>query len=418
MIGTLLLALPFATRNPADANLFTGFFTATSATCVTGLIQADTYTHWSLFGQIVIICLIQVGGMGFMTLCISIMTITKRKIGLVSRSLMQNSVSAPQIGGIVKMTRFIILGTFTVETIGACLLSFQFCPKLGFWKGLWFSIFHSISAFCNAGFDLMGSVKPFSSLTGQIGNWYVNLIIMFLIIIGGLGFFVWHDMLDTKFHFRKMHLHTKLVLTVSITLIIGGTLLLYICEYGTASFEGLTTSEQIAASAFQSVSARTAGFNTIDLSSLTETSIFLIICLMLIGGSPGSTAGGMKTTTMAALILSVITTFRGRKSTEVFGRRLEEGIAQKASCIFVLYLTLSLSVGMFISRFESINFLDAIFESVSAIATVGLTTGITPELMPISHILLALLMIFGRVGSLTMLLAFSSQRSKLHLHCH
>lgn len=412
-IGSILLALPISTRNPDVANLFTGFFTATSATCVTGLIQIDTYTHWSFFGQSVILCLIQIGGIGFMTLCISIMTLTKRKIGLVSRSLMQNSVSAPQIGGIVKMTRFIIIGTFFIEFLGAFLLALHFCPKFGLSKGIWFSIFHSISAFCNAGFDLMGSVQPFSSLTGEVGNWYVNLIIMALIIIGGLGFFVWHDILATKLHFHKMQLHTKLVLSVSLFLIVAGTLLLFVCEHGTGAYQDLTLSEQVAASAFQSVSARTAGFNSVNLSALTQTGRFLIISMMLIGGSPGSTAGGIKTTTFAVLVLSVITTFRSRKSTEVFGRRLEDFITRKATCIFFLYITFSFSVAMIISRIENIDFLDSLFESVSAIATVGLSTGITPELMPLSHALLAFLMIFGRVGSLTMLLAFSFTRKPL-----
>ena len=412
-ISSILLALPISTRNPDAANLFTGFFTATSATCVTGLIQVDTYTHWSFFGQSVILCLIQIGGIGFMTLCISIMTLTKRKIGLVSRSLMQNSVSAPQIGGIVKMTRFIIIGTFSIEFLGAFLLAFHFCPKFGLSKGIWFSIFHSISAFCNAGFDLMGSVQPFSSLTGEVGNWYVNLIIMALIIIGGLGFFVWRDILATKLHFHKMQLHTKLVLSVSLFLIAAGTLLLFVCERGTGAYQDLTLSEQVAASAFQSVSARTAGFNSVNLSALTQTGRFLIISLMLIGGSPGSTAGGIKTTTFAVLVLSVITTFRSRKSTEVFGRRLEDFITRKATCIFFLYITFSFSAAMIISRIENIDFLDSLFESVSAIATVGLSTGITPELMPLSHALLAFLMIFGRVGSLTMLLAFSFTRKQL-----
>lgn len=406
-IGSCLLSLPIAVRQPQDADFFTGFFTATSAACVTGLIRVDTYTHWSFFGQAVILGLIQVGGIGFMTLCISIMTITKRKIGLVSRSLMQNSVSAPQIGGIVKMTRFIIIGTFLIESIGAVLLSFHFCPMFGLKKGIWYSIFHSISAFCNAGFDLMGTVQPFSSLTGELGNWYVNIIIMLLIIIGGLGFFVWHDIVTAKWHFHKMHLHSKLVLSVSAFLIIGGTLLLFVCEQGTPMFENLSLSEQFAASSFQSVSARTAGFNTVNLTELTQAGRFIMILLMLVGGSPGSTAGGIKTTTFAVLFLSVITTFRNRKSTEVFGRRLEDFITRKATCVFILYITLSFSIGMFISRTEGTNLIDSLFETVSAIATVGLTTGITPGLSTLSHSLLAFLMIFGRVGSLTMLLAFS-----------
>lgn len=253
----------------------------------------------------------------------------------------------------------------------------------------------------------MGTVQPFSSLTGELGNWYVNIIIMLLIIIGGLGFFVWHDIVTAKWHFHKMHLHSKLVLSVSAFLIIGGTLLLFVCEQGTPMFENLSLSEQLAASSFQSVSARTAGFNTVNLTELTQAGRFIMILLMLVGGSPGSTAGGIKTTTFAVLFLSVITTFRNRKSTEVFGRRLEDFITRKATCVFILYITLSFSIGMFISRTEGINLIDSLFETVSAIATVGLTTGITPGLSTLSHSLLAFLMIFGRVGSLTMLLAFS-----------
>lgn len=407
-LGTLLLSLPIAVKAPGTQNLLTGFFTATSATCVTGLIQFDTYTHWSFFGQIVILSLIQIGGMGFMTLCIAIMTVTKRKIGLVSRSLMQNSVSAPQIGGIVKMTKFILFGTIIVEATGAVLLCFHFCPQLGWKQGIWFSIFHSISAFCNAGFDLMGSQAPFSSLTAEVGNWYVNVIIMLLIIIGGLGFFVWHDMISTKLDFRHMRLHTKLVLFITVCLVFGGAVLLFLCENGTASYENLNTSERIAASLFQSVSARTAGFNTVDLAALTESGRFLILVLMMIGGSPGSTAGGIKTTTFAVLILSVITTSKNRKSTEVFGRRLEDHVSRKVLCIFTLYLSLSLTVGAIISRVENADLMNSLFESVSAIATVGLSAGMTPTLSPLSHLLLAFLMIFGRVGSLTMLLAFAS----------
>lgn len=412
-LGTLLLCLPIAVKDPDSANLLTGFFTATSATCVTGLIRFDTYTHWSFFGQIVILCLIQIGGIGFMTLCISIMTVTKRKIGLVSRSLMQNSVSAPQIGGIVKMTKFILLGTIVVEGTGALLLAFYFLPKYGFAKGIWFSIFHSISAFCNAGFDLMGSNTPFSSLTAEIGNWYVNLIIMALIVIGGLGFFVWHDILETKFRFHNMKLHSKLVIFFTVCLIFGGGVLIFLCENGTASFEHLNVSEKIAASMFQSVSARTAGFNTIDLAAMTESGRFIILVLMMIGGSPGSTAGGIKTTTFAVLLLSVITTSKNRKSTEVFGRRLEDHVSRKVLCVFTLYLSLSCTAAVIISRIEHLDFLNSLFESVSAIATVGLTAGITPGLSPLSHIILAFLMIFGRVGSLTMLLAFAAGKKHI-----
>ena len=346
-----------------------------------------------------------------MTICISAISLTKRNIGLTSRSLMQNSISAPQLGGIVRMTKFVSLGTLIIEGTGAMLLAFYFCPMLGFGKGIWYSIFHSISAFCNAGFDLMGIKGEYSSLTSAAGNWYVNLIIMSLIILGGLGFFVWRNILDTKFRYKKMSLHTKIVLFVSGILILGGALLLFILEHGGAAYQDKSISEQIAASFFQSVSARTAGFNTIELSKMTEAGRFLIICLMLIGGSAGSTAGGIKTTTFAVLMLSIITTFRHRKSTEAFGRRMEEGITRTASCVVMLYLLLSCIAAMIISRIERIAFIDAFFETVSAIATVGLTVGITTQLGTLSCLLLCFLMIFGRVGSITMLLAFSSSKN-------
>ena len=400
-IGSILLALPISTRNPDAANLFTGFFTATSATCVTGLIQVDTYTHWSFFGQGVILCLIQIGGIGFMTLCISIMTLTKRKIGLVSRSLMQNSVSAPQIGGIVKMTRFIIIGTFSIEFLGAFLLAFHFCPKFGLSKGIWFSIFHSISAFCNAGFDLMGNFEPYSSLVSFQDNWYLNMIIMLLIIIGGLGFLVWKDIIDNRGHFSKMRLHTKIVITTTRILIFGGALFIYFCEQGNAT---------ILSSLFQSVTARTAGFNTVDLSKIRETTQLIIIILMFVGGSSGSTAGGIKTTTIAVMLVNIISMFKQKKGVEVFKRRISDEIVKMASCVLMAYLVLTLIVSLIICQLENISYITVLFECVSAIATVGLTIGITSQLGVISQCLLALLMLFGRVGSITFLLAFASNR--------
>ncbi|MFR1519204.1 MAG: TrkH family potassium uptake protein [Clostridia bacterium] len=410
-LGTLLLRLPVSVRNGSGHSFLTSFFTATSATCVTGLVRADTYANWSLFGQAVILTLIQIGGIGFMTVCISAISLTKKNIGLTSRALMQNSISAPYLGGIVRMTKFVSIGTLLIEGIGAVLLTFYFCPMLGVGKGIWYSVFHSISAFCNAGFDLMGVKSEYSSLTGAVGNWYVNLIIMSLIIIGGLGFFVWRNILDSKFHFKKMSLHTRIVLFVSAFLIIGGALLLFLLEQGGAAYQDKTVSEQIAASFFQSVSARTAGFNTVELSKMTEAGRFLIICLMMIGGSAGSTAGGIKTTTFAVLMLAIITTFRHRKSTEAFGRRMEEGITRTASCVLMLYLVFSCGAAMIISHIENIAFLDVLFETVSAIATVGLSVGITPGLGAFSSLLLCFLMIFGRVGSMTMLLAFSSSKN-------
>lgn len=411
LLGTVLLRLPAAVRDGSEQSVLTAFFTATSSTCVTGLVRADTCTNWTLFGQAVILVLIQTGGIGFMTICISALSLTKKNIGLASRSLMQNSISAPQLGGIVRMTKFISLGTLLIEGIGALLLAFYFCPLLGLGRGIWYSIFHSISAFCNAGFDLMGIQGEYSSLTSVVGNWYVNLIIILLIVIGGLGFFVWRNLLDSKFQYKKMLLHTRIVMFVTAFLILGGALLLFLTEHGGDAYHDKSLSEQIAASFFQSVSARTAGFNTVELARMTEAGRFILICLMMIGGSAGSTAGGIKTTTFAVLMLSIITTFRHRKSVEAFGRRMEDGIARTASCVFMMYLLLSCGGAVLISRIEGIAFLDALFETVSAIATVGLSVGLTPTLGIISCLILCFLMIFGRVGSMTMLLAFSSNKN-------
>ena len=411
LLGTVLLRLPAAVRDGSEQSVLTAFFTATSSTCVTGLVRADTCTNWTLFGQAVILVLIQTGGIGFMTICISALSLTKKNIGLASRSLMQNSISAPQLGGIVRMTKFISLGTLLIEGIGALLLAFYFCPLLGLGRGIWSSVFHSISAFCNAGFDLMGIQGEYSSLTSVVGNWYVNLIIMLLIVIGGLGFFVWRNLLDSKFQYKKMLLHTRIVMFVTAFLILGGALLLFLTEHGGDAYHDKSLSEQIAASFFQSVSARTAGFNTVELARMTEAGRFILICLMMIGGSAGSTAGGIKTTTFAVLMLSIITTFRHRKSVEAFGRRMEDGIARTASCVFMMYLLLSCGGAVLISRIEGIAFLDALFETVSAIATVGLSVGLTPTLGIMSCLILCFLMIFGRVGSMTMLLAFSSNKN-------
>ena len=379
----------------------TSFFTATSATCVTGLIRVDTYSHWSWFGQFIIILLIQIGGIGFMTFCIYALTLAKKKIGIISRSIMQNSISSPHVGGIVKMTKFIILATFFIEALGAFFLSFIFCPKLGLVKGLWFSIFHSISAFCNAGFDLMGNFEPYSSLVSFQDNWYLNMIIMLLIIIGGLGFLVWKDIIDNRGHFSKMRLHTKIVITTTIILIFGGALFIYFCEQGNAT---------ILSSLFQSVTARTAGFNTVDLSKIRETTQLIIIILMFVGGSSGSTAGGIKTTTIAVMLVNIISMFKQKKGVEVFKRRISDEIVKMASCVLMAYLVLTLIVSLIICQLENISYITVLFECVSAIATVGLTIGITSQLGVISQCLLALLMLFGRVGSITFLLALASNR--------
>lgn len=413
LIGTFLLCLPMATRAGAVTSLSDAFFTATSATCVTGLVRFDTFSHWTLFGQIVILILIQIGGMGFVTITILLAFLTKRKIGLSSRFLMQEAVSAPQVGGIVRMTRFILIGTVVLEAAGAVLLAVYFCPVLGPVKGIYYAVFHSISAFCNAGFDLMGYQEPFSSLTSLHSNWYVNGIIMLLIVIGGLGFFVWHDILASKGRFKKLRLHSKLVVSMTALLVVGGAAALYILELPGGGLDGMGTGDKILASLFQSVTVRTAGFNTVDLTKLSECSIFVMICLMLVGGSTGSTAGGMKTTTLAVLILSIFTTFHRKKNVEILGRRLEDNISRVASCIFMMYLLLVIVSTLIISAIEGLPVLTVMFETASAIATVGLTLGITTEVGMVSKLILAFLMIFGRAGSLTMLLAFSSEHGPI-----
>ena len=411
LLGTILLALPVATRGPGSTGISDCFFTATSATCVTGLIRFDTATHWTLFGQLVILAMIQIGGVGFMTVAIIVLVLARKKIGLSQRSLMQNSISAPQIGGIVRMARFIALGTVVLELAGAILLSFDFIPRFGVGKGIYYSIFHSVSAFCNGGFDLMGGeTGHFSSLTGMAGNWYVCVIIELLIFVGGLGFFVWNDLRVRRFRLKQLALQSKMVLSISVGLVILGAAAFLLLEWNQPLYAGLSVGEKIHASLFQSVSARTAGFNTVDLARMSEGGIFVMICLMLVGGSTGSTAGGIKTTTFWVLCISILATFRRKKNIEMFGRRMEEGITRTASCVFMTYLLLTSTVSVIISAVEGLPLLTALFEASSAMATVGLTLGVTPGLGMVSKLLLAFLMLCGRVGSITMLLAFSSEK--------
>ncbi len=346
-----------------------------------------------------------------MTVCVSAVSLTRKKIGLSARELMQNSVSAFHRAGIVKFTRFILLGTLSVELAGAILLAIDFVPRFGI-KGIWYSIFHSVSAFCNAGFDLMGSVGNFSSLTSFDKNPYVCFVLSVLIVIGGLGFFVWQDLISCKFRFKKLRMHSKAVLCTSAVLIAAGGILIWITELKNPANSENSQLYLLGNSFFQSVSTRTAGFNTINLSHLTHSTLFIMSLLMLVGGSPGSTAGGMKTTTLAVLAASVISTFKHKKSVEMFGRRLEDNAAKLSLCVLALYLLLVSAGSVAISTIDNVPFINALFESASAVATVGLTTGVTPGLGIISSTLLMIMMLIGRVGSLTMLLAFSGYKSR------
>ncbi len=404
ILGTILLMLPISSSSGNMTAFLDALFTSTSAVCVTGLVVHDTATHWSMFGKLIILLLIQVGGLGIVTLSVSMAMLAGKKIGLMQRSTMQDAISAPKVGGIVQLTGFILKTTFLIEVIGAILLSTVFCKEFGL-KGIWLGIFHSVSAFCNAGFDLMGTKAPFSSLTSYSAQPLINAVIMLLIIVGGIGFLVWEDIKTNKHHIKKYCMQTKVVLSSTLFLIIAPAIYFYFAE-----FNNLPLSERILNSLFQSVTPRTAGFNTADLTQLSGNGQMITIVLMLIGGSPGSTAGGMKTTTAAVLIFSAISVFRKKDDVECFGRRIADATLKNAAAILLMYLVLFLTGGFIISGIEKIPLMECLFEASSAIGTVGLTLGITPALGTVSRIILIGLMFFGRVGGLTLIFAALSNK--------
>ena len=403
LFGALLLTLPVSTRDGLGASFEDALFTATSATCVTGLVVQDTYTYWSPFGQAVVLALIQIGGMGVVTMALAIFTITGRRIGLKQRVVMQETVSAPHVGGMVRLVGFIVRGTLLVEGAGAVVLALRFCPQFGFGKGLWFAVFHSVSAFCNAGFDLMGESGAFSSLVHYSADPLVNIAIMALITIGGIGFFVWDDLLQNGLRFRRYRLQTKLVLVTSGLLIVLPAAYLYFVEFSHPQWAELSAGERVLAALFQSVTTRTAGFNTIDQTALSGPALMLCTLTMLVGGSPGSTAGGFKTTSLAVLVLCVASVLRQRDSIQVFSRRFPPVVLRHTATLVTLYAGLFLAGAMAICEWDGVPLSAALYETASAIATVGLTVGITPGLGLASHLVLVFLMYFGRVGGLTLL---------------
>lgn len=409
LAGTFLLMLPVSSRSGEGASFLDALFTSTSASCVTGLVIADTWSKWSLFGQIVITCLIQIGGLGFVTIGVFFSIVLRRKIGLRQRGLMQESSSALQIGGVVRLARKIVLGTAFFEGTGALLLAIRFVPEYGFFRGVYYGIFHAISAFCNGGFDLMGHQAPYNSLVAYYDDWLVNLVIMSLIVIGGIGFIVWDDISRNKLNFRRYLLQTKIVLLATAALIFGGALLFYIFERNNLMAD-MSVSGKILSSLFSSVTARTAGFNTIDTGKLTDGSKLLTIVLMFIGGSPGSTAGGIKTTTVVVLLLYVRANLGRTYSVNVFDRRLEEDSVKRAGAIVTINLCLTLGVTLLIMALQPLSMPDALFETFSAIGTVGMTTGITRDLTAVSRLLIVLLMYCGRLGSMSFALAFTQQK--------
>lgn len=410
VLGTVLLMLPISSVH-GNTTLLQAMFTAVSASCVTGLVLVDTSTHWTLFGQIVILILIQIGGMGFMTIGIRFMLLVRRKISLREREVMVESINASQLGGILVLTRKIVAGTLAIEGIGAILLAIRFIPEFGFGRGLFYSVFHSVSAFCNAGFDLMGKKEPFSSLVSYSNDFLVNITIISLIVIGGIGFLVWDDIYHHHLKWKRYYLHTKVVLASTALLLFGGAILFFIMESSvTAANMGLK--ERFLTAIFQSVTCRTAGFNTVDTGALSEGSKILSILFMFIGGSPGSTAGGIKTTTLAVLVLYMISGARRVGGATIFGRTLEVDSLQKAVSIFTINLGLALVGALFICAVQPLAGMDVLFEAFSAMGTVGMSAGITRELTSASACVITLLMFLGRVGSVSLATALLEKKAK------
>lgn len=405
LLGALLLCLPIATQSGERASFVDALFTATSSVCVTGLVVHNTATFWSGFGQVVIMLLIQIGGMGVVTVAVTFAMISGRRIGLMQRSTMQEAISAHHVGGIVKFTGFILKFTFLIEFIGAALLACAFCPEFGLARGLWYGLFHSVSAFCNAGFDILGIDAPFVSLTAYADSPLVNLTIMGLIVVGGIGFLTWQDIKTNRWHLRAYRMQSKIILATTALLIALPTLFFFIFEFRGGEWANASVGDRLLASAFQAVTPRTAGFNTVDLAAMSEAGQSVMIFLMLIGGAPGSTAGGMKITTAAVVLLSTLAVFRRRETIRCFGRRIEEGVLRDALAILLMYILLFFFGAMAISLLEDLPMMACLYETASAIGTVGLTLGITPQLGVVSQLILISLMFFGRVGGLTLIFA-------------
>ena len=405
VLGALLLMLPIATQNGAVTPFSKTLFTATSAVCVTGLVVFDTASYWSGFGQLIILIMIQIGGLGVISVASFLSMLAGRKISLMQRQTMQNALSAPQMGGIVKLTRFIFLVSFAIEGIGALLLMPVFMTKYGI-RGIWMAVFHSVSAFCNAGFDLMGNqTGQYSSLTSFAGSGYVTLVICLLIMIGGIGFLTWKDIAVKKTRFKEYSMQTKVILVTTAILIVIPAVFFFFSDFANEPLK-----DRICMSVFQAVTPRTAGLNTADLNKMSDAGRSVMMLLMLIGGSPGSTAGGMKTTTIAVLFANAIAVFRKRQNANCYGRRIDDSTVKNASAILFMYVFFSMLSAIIISITDGISMQMGMFETFSAIGTVGLTLGITPTLSAVSRFVLILLMFFGRVGGLTIIYAAFSQK--------
>lgn len=411
LLGTLLLMLPVSGRGMRGTDFLSALFTATSATCVTGLVVVDTYQHWSLFGQVVILLMIQVGGLGFVTIGVRVLLMMGRKISLSDRGLLKDSVNTLALGGIVRLAKLIVKGTLIIEGTGALLLAVRFVPEFGLWEGVYYSIFHAVSAFCNAGFDLMGRFEEYSSLVRYADDGLVNLTVMGLVLIGGLGFVVWSDLVKNGRQVRRYTLHTKMVLTALVVLLVVPSLLFWVLERDGVMAE-LGAAGKIWGSLFAAVTPRTAGFNTTDVAGMGDAGKLLTLVLMLIGGNPGSTAGGVKTTTIMVLLCYIVSMIRHSDGVNIYGRRLEDGMIEKAAVVFSLTLTMAVTASFLICAIDHLPMSDVLLETFSAVNTVGMSTGITRQTGVFSRMILILLMYCGRIGSLSFALAFTDKRQK------
>lgn len=412
LLGACLLCLPIASKSGGSTPFLTSLFTATSATCVTGLVLVDTYLHWSVFGQLVILALIQIGGLGFMTLMTAFSLALHRTVSLRERTLLKENFNMPEIGGMVRLTKRIVRGTLLIEGIGAAILSACLIPKLGVGRGIYTGVFLGISAFCNAGFDLLGSYGAFSSLVPMADNAVFLITVALLILIGGIGFIVWDDVLRHRLHFRKYRLHSKIALTVTVGVTLVGTLLFFILERD-ATGAGLSVPAGLLHAFFDSVTPRTAGFNAVDTAALTPASQLLSVLLMMLGGSPGSTAGGIKTVTVAVLFVCLVSNLRRRSGCNVFGRRLPRDVLVNALSVVGIYLTLAVTGVFLICAVQpELSFPDVVFECISATSTVGMTTGITRDMTAFSQCVLIVLMFSGRIGSLSFAMIFMQNKKQ------
>lgn len=425
LVGATLLNMPIASNNGQQVGFINALFTATSATCVTGLVVVDTGTYWTTFGKFVIISLIQIGGLGIMTFSTLLALLVGRKITLKERMLIQESFNQFELEGMVRLTKSIIIAVFSIEFVGALIYSSVFIPQFGWGRGFIYGVFHAISSFCNAGFDLMGAhTGPFSSFTSYVNNPIININAMLLIVIGGLGFSVWIDCLNAfkKRSLSDLSLHSKVALTMTAGLILLGAFFIFLMEINNpATLKNLPWSGKILASFFHSISPRTAGFNTLDMGSLTMATSFLTIILMFIGGSPGSTAGGIKTGTAGILFFTVLSVIRGRESTEIYKKRLPKYLIYRAVSVALVSFFLVVAATMVLSIVEApynkTDFMTLLFEATSAFGTVGLSLNYTTNLTSAGRIILSLCMFAGRVGPLSLLLALASSahRNKGHI---